>query len=64
MYYIKRIKGIIKFNTEKVESMTFMFDFCQELDYIDLSNFNTANVINMYGMFDQCIKLKEIKGIN
>ena len=41
-----------------------MFQQCNELEYLDLSNFDTANVINMSFMFNECHKLKEIKGIN
>ena len=60
---LKEIKGINKFNTNKVESMEVMFYFCNELEYLDLSN-NTSNDTNMAGMFSHCTKLKNIKGIN
>ena len=35
-----------------------MFQQCNELEYLDLSNFNTSNVTDMEGMFNQCHKLK------
>ena len=41
-----------------------MFENCNEIEYLDLSNFNTENVTDMSGMFNDCNKLKEIKGIN
>ena len=41
-----------------------MFQECNELEYLDLSNFNTHNVTDMEAMFNNCNKLKEIKGIN
>ena len=44
--------------------MNGMFAFCNELEYLDLSNFDTSNVINMNYMFLDCHKLKEIKGLN
>ena len=35
-----------------------MFQQCNELQYLDLSNFNTVNVTNMSFMFNNCNKLK------
>ena len=61
---LKEIKGINKFNTDKVTKMNSMFQGCKELEYLDLSNYNTSNVIDMGWMFNHCYKLKEIKGIN
>ena len=61
---LKEIKGINKFNTSNVTIMNAMFQLCNELEYLDLSNFDTSNVTNMEYMFNKCKKLKEIKGIN
>ena len=61
---LKEIKGINKINTEKVYKMTAMFQNCNEMEYLDLSDFDTSNATEMGGMFMQCYKLKEIKGIN
>ena len=44
--------------------MTAMFQACNELVNLDLSNFDGSNTINMSYMFSNCHKLKEIKGIN
>ena len=63
-YKLKEIKGINKFNTNKVENMKTMFENCKKLEYLDLSNFNTSNVIDMSFVFNECNKLQEIKGIN
>ena len=41
-----------------------MFQQCNELEYLDLSNFDTSKVTDMSFMFSECYKLKEIKGIN
>ena len=41
-----------------------MFQKCNELEYLDLSNFDTSSVTDMGFMFNKCHKLKEIKGIN
>ena len=63
-FKLKEIKGINKFNTNKVTDMQVMFQECNELEYLDLSNFDTSNVTNMAWMFNKCHKLREIKGIN
>ena len=60
---LKEIKGINKFNTNKVTNMCTMFQDCKQLEYLDLSNFNTYNVTNMEWIFDGCSKLKEINGL-
>ena len=63
-FKLKKIKGINNFNTSKVNNMSFMFSWCESLEYLDLSNFDTSNVGNMENMFSGCHKLKEKKGIN
>ena len=44
---LKEIKGINKFNTNKVNNMKAMFQLCNEIEYLDLSNFDTSNVTDM-----------------
>ena len=44
--------------------MKGMFNECNELENLDLSNFDTSKVNDMVCMFNKCQKLKEIKGIN
>ena len=61
---LKVIKGLDQLNTNKVIDMEGIFQYCTELEYLDLSNFDTSNVINMAFMFNQCNNLKEIKGLN
>ena len=61
---LKEIKGINIFNTFNVNIMDGMFQYCKELEYLDLSNFNTSNVTGMKLMFNKCHKLKEIKGLD
>ena len=48
---LKEIKGLNNFITNKVIDMTGMFSFCDELEYLDLTNFDTSNVENMKSMF-------------
>ena len=48
----------------KVTNMFEMFNECNFIEYLDLSNFDTINVTNMGFMFKNCHELKEIKGIN
>ena len=40
-----------------------MFNKCEELEYLDISNFDFSNVNSILCMFAHCYKLKEIKGI-
>ncbi len=49
-----------KFNTEKVEGMTSMFEECKNLSSLDLSKFNTEKVTDMRGMFYGCQKLTSL----
>ena len=44
--------------------MTTMFQACNELEYLDLSNFNTENVTDMSWMFCDCNKLKYLNLLN
>ena len=44
--------------------MLGLFNQCNKLEYLDLSNFDTSNVTNTGFMFNECYKLKVIKGIN
>ena len=43
---LKQIKGISNFNTIKLTNMNYMFQECNELEYLDLPNFNTTNISN------------------
>jgi len=61
---LKQIKWTNNFNTLKVTTMLGMYDGCNELEFLDLSNFDTSNVDDMGKMFRQCTKLKKIIGIN
>ena len=59
-YELKEIKGINKFNTNKVKNMSAMFQLCKELENIDLSNFITSNVTDMSYMFYKCNNLRNL----
>ena len=48
---LKEIKGINKLNTSNVTNMRTMFQGCNQLISLDLSNFNTLKVTDMSGMF-------------
>ena len=61
---LKKIRGINKFNTNNVEFMNGMFQECNGLEYLDLSNFNTSKVTDMKLMFSICSKLNKIIVIN
>ena len=57
-YKLKEIKGIHKFNASKVIDMSFMFNKCKELKYLDISNFGISKLCNIGCMFSGCEKLK------
>ena len=46
------------------KNMTTMFQNCNELEYLDLSNFNPSNALDISFMFNNCYKLKFIIGID
>ena len=54
------IEGIEYFNTENVTTMRYMFDSCESLKSLDLTNFNTENVTDMYYMFAYCKSLESL----
>ena len=57
---LETITGLEYLNTANVTDMSFLFDHCQKLTSLDLSNFNTAKVTNMNRMFSYCSNLKTI----
>ena len=61
---LKKIKGLNKLVTNKVTNMAGMFQLCEQLEYLDLTNLDTSNVTTMRCMFNKCKILKEIKGLN
>ena len=48
------------FDTQNVENMSYMFNFCKSLESLDLSNFNTQKVTLMDNMFNQCLQLTSL----
>ena len=58
---LRSITGIEYLHTDKVTDMSYMFNLCKMLDYLDLSAFNTENVTNMKCMFDGCNTLKTLR---
>ena len=51
---LTEIKNLELVDTSKVKNMKSMFESCQQLRNLDLSNFNTSNVTNMANMFYFC----------
>ena len=60
LFKLETITGLEYLNTANVTDMSLMFDHCQKLTSLDLSNFNTEKVTNMEAMFSVCLKLKTI----
>ena len=54
------IEGIEFLNTEDVTDMNNMFNYCRNLEDIDLSHFNTECVTNMNSMFYRCQSLTSL----
>jgi surface protein len=54
---LKQIIGINAFKTNKVTNMYGMFNECNELKSLDLSNFITINVLDFGIMFQECFEL-------
>ena len=57
---LETITGLEYLNTANVTDMSLLFDNCQKLTSLDLTNFNTEKVTNMYRMFNACSNLKTI----
>ena len=57
---LETITGLEYLNTANVTDMSLLFDHCQKLTSLDLSNFNTAKVTNMNRMFSNYSNLKTI----
>ena len=60
---LNSITGLEKLNTSNAKDLNCMFQHCENLTSLDVSNFDTSHVENMGGMFEGCTKLANIKGI-
>ena len=60
---LNSITGLEKLNTSNAKDLNCMFQHCENLTSLDVSNFDTSKVENMGGMFEGCTKLASIKGI-
>ena len=61
------IRAIIfgsSWKTENVEDMSQMFEFCELLTSLEISNFDTSSVKTMKAMFQGCIALKFVNVAN
>ena len=54
------ITGLDKLDTSKAVSMSSMFNGCENLTSLDLSNFNTSGVTSMLEMFNNCKSLTSL----
>ena len=59
-HYFKSLESIdmSRFDTSRVEDMSWMFNGCESLETLDLRNFDTSNVKNMQTMFQSAKKLE------
>ena len=47
-------------DTSSVTDMSNFFEYCKNLEEVDLSKFNTASVKNMNSFFSNCLNLKKV----
>ena len=57
---LETITGLEYLNTANVTDMSSMFNKCEKLTGLNLSNLNTANVTDMSSMFNSCRNLTEL----
>ena len=57
---LTEIEGLDQVDTSEVTTMNQMFNSCESLEHLDLSNFNTAKVTAMNSMFAGCYKLSNV----
>ena len=57
---LQTVSGLQYLSTENVNSMAFMFQGCNALENMDVSQLNTAHVTDMEYMFGGCENLKTI----
>ena len=55
---LTEITGMEYLHTDKVTDMSYMFNNCESLELVDVSQFNTANVTTMQRMFGGCYKMR------
>ncbi|NBA40627.1 BspA family leucine-rich repeat surface protein [Enterococcus hirae] len=61
---LKNITGLSKWNVERVEDTTAMFNNCYNLQNLDLSEWHTNNLVTLTYMFNHCINLQSINVSN
>lgn len=57
---LKQLSGMENINTENLEYMDEMFQFCGNLKWVDLSGFNTSKVTDMTRLFWGCYNLQYV----
>ena len=60
---LKNIIGIENLDVLKLKRANFMFDSCENLVELDLTNWNPISLENAWSMFYRCSNLKIIKNI-
>ena len=56
----KYLDEVLTIGKYKVVNMTYMFNNCNSLTSLDISNWNTSNVSSMYGMIKYCDSLTSL----
>ena len=64
-YFCHSIPDISRWNTSKVNNMSYMFNYCKKLKSLpDISKWDTSNVTDMRGMFLDCESLSSLPDIS
>ena len=51
---LQEVNGLETWDTSNITNMSYMFNSCNSLSSIDLSNFNTENVTSISSLFNNC----------
>ena len=61
---LKNMGNLSKWTGSNATSVTYMFNGCDALESLDLTNFNPSQATNLSAMFSYCGSLKDLSSIN
>ena len=59
---LEKLNDIFKWNTSKVNNMSYMFNKCSSIRYMNITDWNVENVTDMSCMFNECSSLRYLTG--
>ena len=57
---LKSVNGLENYHTDNVTNLSWFFEGCKSLEYVDLSSFNTSKVTNLSYFMIDCNNLKSV----